>query len=525
MDEAEAYVKRANRIRHQHFRAGFVSEAHKPYVVSGPPPLPSNQPQQPPAAQGILPPKKAKKRERSPAAVAEAPAAPTPLSTSGKPRISLIDKWFPGITLKQATVEACHAPPAELVAATVQRVTAAREATILLRTGVEDVEAVIEELIKTHGRDSTRPAGALTVAQLRHFVTRDTAPGLGEAFAQFAKETGHEVQFVRSQLGVLMRRKASVHAPNKVTVKPWHEYLNAHGPEAGKAPVVREFVWMSSASTTAFFVVLVQRFLRGVRESTKIAFGEAAPPSCAEGATGATGERKARSSALYINATDEEEEEDDANANLDLGAESDTAEPVLPPQEHPRDDGSASPSEYRCWLQATQPVLKRVTTDDEGAGATAALEPTTEPQCQLLVFLRYLMPVCEPAIPAEEAAGDHPRTHEGRRSCGYGVWLLACLVALDTPLDPDTDRLVHDLFRTCCDQVRVIGEWKGTRGEQPGLLLTALRQEETGDEEGPWHKAYTSLRDVGKAELLALYTIIIVLAKLFRQNQNRLIPL
>lgn len=519
MDEAEAYMKRTSRIRHQHFRGGYASERQKPQV---PPTSPvSSSHEHVGQSLAVLPPKKTKKRQRSPSSSGEAlPTAPVVLSAApGQPRVSLLDKWFPGNTLKQATVEACHAPPTELVTATVQRVTAARETMILLRSGVEDLELLLSKL-STSGEADEQPnhhrPSLLSWQDIKRVVTRHTAPSVGEAFAQFAKERGDDVAFVRSQLREMMRRKAKVCAPRTVSAKRWHEFLNTCGPEANKAPAARCFLWLSSAHTTALFTVLVQRFLRSVRECVKRA-GNAEEGDDdndeQRGRVGAAGE--AVHHCLDIN--DPEEREaigEDADGDAD-------APPPLNPVDG-RAEGQTS-CVGESWLEATQPVLSR---DREAAHGQVSL---TKEQRRLLVFLRLFMPTTEGAVTtAQQRGGDGdggaPRGGP-RSSCGYGVWLLACLVALDIPLDPDTDRLVHELFRTCCDQVRLIGECKGVRGDQRGSLLDALRREDALPTERAWPKAFTSLDDVGTPELLALYTILIVLAKLFRQNQNRLIPL
>lgn len=486
MDEAADYCKRANKLRYQHFGRGYASEKHKA-------PLPTSTSAAAPA--GLLPPKKNRKRQHS--ASPPAVASPAPPRTYSKPRMSLMDKWFPGTTLKQATVEACHAPPGEYVAATVERVTSAREAMLLLRAGVEDLETVLAELQR---QLATTSRAVLTADQVEQIVSPATAPGLAEALAQFAKAGGHSVPFVRSQLRRVMRRKARLHGAPTQSVKRWHEFLNTHGPEAGEAPTTRELIWPSTASVTAFFVVLTKRFLEAATEAGKIAAGEREPDVGVDNAS--QSERQ-----YYCDEVLSETDGQDApghqilldNTNADKTA-----------------DG---PQPNTCWLVATQLPCTWAGGDDDGG------EPLSNAQCKLLAFLRALMPA------VEHETGDGDGEDAPRRSSGYGQWLLACLVALDTPLVPDTDRLVHELFRTCCDQLRVLGEWKGVNGDQSGALLDQLRREEqevrtaSSGDGSVGGKTYGSLADVGKEELLALYTIIIVLAKLFRQNQNRLIPL
>lgn len=130
---------------------------------------------------------------------------------------------------------------------------------------------------------------------------------------------------------------------------------------------------------------------------------------------------------------------------------------------------------------------------------------------ELLIFLRLFMPTTS------------PNDNSGVRS-GFSAWLISCLCVLDTPLDPDTDRLASSLFNTCCNQVRVIGEIMEISGDQRGLLMETLIQKRN-EQNMPLPKVYNTLSDVGAEEILALYTLIIILTKVFRQNQNRLIPL
>lgn len=130
---------------------------------------------------------------------------------------------------------------------------------------------------------------------------------------------------------------------------------------------------------------------------------------------------------------------------------------------------------------------------------------------ELLIFLRLFMPL----RPCEGTEGSQMHS-------GYSLWLFSCLAFLDTPLDPDTDRLASNLFRKCCDQVRAIGRLKQTTGNQQGLLLQSLSEQR---KDIVFPKEYRSSDDVGEEELSALYSLIIILSKIFRQNQNRLIPL
>lgn len=161
------------------------------------------------------------------------------------------------------------------------------------------------------------------------------------------------------------------------------------------------------------------------------------------------------------------------------------------------------------------PTLDECTENGDGSSAVSIsnLNPDlSESERNLLIFLRLFMPVA--------ALGE-----DNVSPCfsGYFTWLLACLTVLDTPLDPDTDRLASSLFHLCCSQVRAIGELKNVTGEQRGVLADVLLKER--ERNFSRRKRYNFVEDVGHEELLALHTIIILLSKIFRQNQNKLICL
>eukprot|EP00796_Vickermania_ingenoplastis_P005041 gene5041-3630_t len=142
-------------------------------------------------------------------------------------------------------------------------------------------------------------------------------------------------------------------------------------------------------------------------------------------------------------------------------------------------------------------------------GRTEEQKRTAEGDEKLLSFLQLFMPT---------KSSD---TTDGRCISGYCSWILACLAVLDTPLDPDTDRLTSSLFHICCDQVRAIGKKQATGDDHKGALLSVLPI--SPNPIGA--KSYKSIQDVGREEVLALYSVIIILSKIFRQNQNQMIPL
>lgn len=134
-------------------------------------------------------------------------------------------------------------------------------------------------------------------------------------------------------------------------------------------------------------------------------------------------------------------------------------------------------------------------------------ENTPEAERDTLLFFRLFMP-------SRTCSDDETYS-------GYATWLTATLTCLDTPLDPDTHRLANNLFHTCCEQLRALGELKGATGDRRGALIELLSTGGSND----LVKSYNTITDVGREEVFALYTLIIPLAKIFRQNENRLIIL
>ncbi|EPY32000.1 hypothetical protein STCU_03027 [Strigomonas culicis] len=378
-----------------------------------------------------------------------------------------MQKWFSGNVLKEATVEASQAPSSDYVEITIARFSAARERMISLRSDVEDVECL---LAKQGGG-----AEALADTQRRRaLVGPANWKAVRDALTRCAERSPTTHRETRRMVALLLRRKGRAQVPRVCSVKRWHEFLNGHGPAADKYPSLSQFVWLSSACTTCGFAVLVRRFTHGVRDALL----------CAQGAPSDTRDR------LYI------ADEDEGVAPGDDGSQEEEANGQQPDPQRHEVDGPADPVDV---LVATQPSLTHIHNDSHR---------------KLLVFLRFFMP-SEVAV---ASAGDGRTVH---RSSGFGVWLLSMLTALDAPLDPDTDRLVHDLFRRTCEQVRVLGDYKNVHGEHRGDLVGAL----AASSSTKIYRTYSSMEDVGREDVLALYSLLIVLGNFFRQNQNRLIPL
>ncbi|CCW60000.1 unnamed protein product [Phytomonas sp. EM1] len=544
MDDAESYLKRVSKMERQHFSKGFASAKRIPEGVVQ---LPSadkefstlhlayyrttnilpmkrkrncsigndtalgvksaNPSQVGPATSGSggarrsclmdagVPSVDAKRASDSTPFLdaAGTPSSSAPASGVPQRRVSLIDKWFPGTTLKEATVEVSHTPSVEFVQETVGRVTGAREKMILLRSGVEDLEGLLRKWTTSRGtqptghragnRNENREGDVWTDSEMSILVKRVGLASISEALAQFALEPYQRSGTVKQQLRQLMHRKNIFATPHSFRIELLQEFLDLKGPETSNLPTLSHFIWLSSVGTTELFTTLTQRFLRRIRthaSSANDTLGEMVyQVSGTEGSPKTSG--------------DNEEENNSPCCK--------------------RDDMTATANDFQ----------------NKPGDQSGALPPSvslTQSQQLLLSFFRAFMPIW--GVPHEVSTvglADGATSGPRLMSSGYGVWLLACLVALDTPLDPDTDRLVHRLFRTSCEQIRVLGEWKGVHGEKRGALLEALEKCDSSSLLDAKYKTYIRIEDLGAEDLRALYTIVVILAKFFRQNQNRFIPL
>ncbi len=138
-------------------------------------------------------------------------------------------------------------------------------------------------------------------------------------------------------------------------------------------------------------------------------------------------------------------------------------------------------------------------------------------QQETLRFFRHLMPL---QLVHEE--GTH-RTSPSVSLCGLGVWLYAGAVAVDLPVDPDLDRLFNDLFRACCRHITVLSEH--FKGVNAPLLVRVEQGRERAGTTSPSSKQYWEMNDIGEKEVTALYTLLVILAKILRQNQANAVPI
>jgi hypothetical protein len=415
------------------------------------------------------------------------PSSPVPPVEGVAQRISLLAKWFPA-ALQEGKLEAAVAPGPDYVEVTVERMNRARDYILTLRYGIEDVETLLKGTRDTHakawaevGKEALkRHYWELSGRVIEKLVRASGASLFKEALSEFADEVPATPSAVAAAVRAVVHRRRGLCVPLDYSLKAWHDLLDTRGPEAGRAPRLSDVLWLSVAGATAMFSVVTQRLLRGARA---LAEKKSAALLTLE-----------QCSTPYIGVDADEEVED----NIEDG-----------PRFFDNTDGdldsyiskcSSTPAmSAKCLWLAESPVAFDATLSAE--------------ERSLLAFLRYLMPVREDPV-AE------PQQRVSRISTGLGVWLYAAFTTLDTPLDPDTARLAHDLFRTCCRHLRTMGVWKDVRGSTRDTLLRQFSPRQ------PCTKAsYASLRDVAREDVLALYTIVVVLARVFRQNQDHFIPL
>ncbi|EKF27696.1 hypothetical protein MOQ_008572 [Trypanosoma cruzi marinkellei] len=476
-DDAESYLRLASKLKWKHFARGHnsVLQKRKEVVRETPAGCPSKAPMR-------LPMKKPRRMhdsdsdEESGTAprrdAAEAPSVPSFPSSLSFARescngasITLMEKWFPGSTLGKATLDAAEAPTAEYTDLTMARMNAVRERFLTLRGGVEDVL----KYAVANGNGNFTEDGA-------DWDWRALRDALSQLTSQDVFRTKKRV--VRAVKWLLANKPSSLSIPKKPRLGVWERYLNEHGPECGHMPSLSLLVWLDSACTTALFTALVNRTLRFYKQGMKVAMqtSQEVDETILEGSES-------------TNFDDDQQEEGGEDEAYDSQPHDARDEKI---------HGTNEDSKQLSFFTQLTPL-------SGGGGAREEI-------ISLLSFLRVFMPV-----DAVDASGNVVS-----RSVGYGIWLYACLSAVDTPLEPDLDRLVHEFFRICCQQIRTLGEVHGIRGGNRGAVVHAFSSRSN---DAATFQRYNAIDDVRKEDVLALHTIIIILAKLFRQNQNRLIPL
>ncbi|KAF8297687.1 putative Gem-associated protein 2 [Trypanosoma cruzi] len=478
-DDAESYLRLASKLKWKHFARGHNSVSQKQGEVVGE--NPANCPSKPPMRLPMKKPRRIRDSdsddERGTAPRRDAAEAPSISSFSSSPSfarkpcngapITLMEKWFPGSTLGNATLDAAEAPTPEYTDLTMARMNVVRERFLTLRGGVEDV---LKYAVANGDGDFTEDRADWDWRALRDTLSQLTSRDVFRT----------KKRVVRAVQWLLANKPSSISIPKRPTVRLWERYLNEHGPECGHMPPLSLLVWLDSARTTALFAALVDRTLRFYKQGMKAAMH-----------TSQKVDETIFEVSENTNVNDDKKDEEEVD-------EEDEEEDLQP--HNARDEnihGTNEDSKQLLFFTQLTPLY--------GGGAREEI-------ISLLSFLRVFMPV-----DAVDASGNVVG-----RSVGHGIWLYACLSAVDTPLEPDLDRLVHEFFRICCQQIRTLGEVHGIRGGNRGAIVHAFSPR-SGDT--TTRREYNSIDDVRKEDVLALHTIIIILAKLFRQNQNRLIPL
>lgn len=137
----------------------------------------------------------------------------------------------------------------------------------------------------------------------------------------------------------------------------------------------------------------------------------------------------------------------------------------------------------------------------------------------LLRFLRILMPT-------QRTQSVSTSSSEAQATSGVGVWLYSVLCVADLQLDPDTHRALHSLFRAVSQHIKTLHsdarlQSHAALDDKRGTLLSWIASKSASSKP----KSYWSIDDVDVHDLRALYTLLIILAKAFHQNQNHLVPL
>nr|CCC93715.1 conserved hypothetical protein [Trypanosoma congolense IL3000] len=495
-DDADAYLRRVSQLNRKHFRKDFVipSQTSALRDVSLEKPL-ARQPNQ------RLPMKKRRRtcededdeednsnvgrrasaldpcRSSEPTAAVALPDTAASSSSPPQPlKISLMEKWFPGRTLRNATLEAAQAPSYRFTEVSVKRMKNARERFVSLRAGVEDV-------MKSKKLQSNANLDDV-VASMTNDDWLEVRNGLAQITSResFKRKKGA----VRALRFILSTRPAE-HIPTSPFTRHWNNFLSFYGPEQGFQPNLSLFVWQHTAATTALFTAVVGRVLK--------LFKLGKQPAAYSFYDGGAQEEEGGADKVC------EEDSGEAGSGDGSSQERDTLEEC---------SGMETSSTDACEEAVGKKDLPPPSLLDRLPRLTGG--ELSEDVISVLSFLRVLMPT--------DYVGDES---EGvSRSAGYGPWLYACLTAVDTPFDPELDLLVHELFRTCCLQLRILGDTHNIHGDEHGAIVRAFPPRR---DNGSWPVQYRTLSDVRREDVLALHTLVVVLAKLFRLNGSRLVPL
>jgi hypothetical protein len=265
------------------------------------------------------------------------------------------------------------------------------------------------------------------------------------------------------------QRKALCIPSDAANLALWHRFLERHGPTQGKAPPACLVVLLDEPESNALMHVVCTKLVRGQRGTDFVA-AAAAGGAEDDGSDRNDDEAEAkRGGKLFIN------DEDDDNQAVEA-ANDDAPIAVVRIND--------APSKFSSDV--------------------------SQEQQETLRFFRHLMPL----------QLDHAST--AASSTGLGAWFFASATAVDLPVDPDLDRLFNELFRACCKHITVLSEhFKGV--DAP--LLVRVEQGKADGRTPLSRREYWAMGDVGEEEVMALYTVLVILAKILRQNQNNTVPI
>lgn len=384
-------------------------------------------------------------------------------------RVNLAAKWLAMASFSPLALPLAALPTFEFIEETVQRFTAVRERIGQTRMGIE----LLQE--------------ATTASFVQGESWSDRGRAVQHAFGI------HGVTISRESAVALLNEQeahiASCGAPSltePAELRKWHRFLEGpHGPFAFGAPNVSLMTQIDHAHANTLLHTVITKLQRGARNQL--------PP-----------QRK-----VDRHCIDESEGDDDA--------------PSSSPQHHPTNDDATSGRLYVNEELDISAVADSdagaVIFDINGSQQCFDISVNDERTKELLRFLRFLMPC--------GSAADNDRVP---RSRGLGVWWYSAAAAVDLVVDPDTDRSLHDLFRGVCQHLKALYDnLHSTAGntfpiDKRGALLEFLaqRHQQRVDTQV---KHYWSVTDVDHHDVLAMHTLLVILAKVFHQNQNNLINL
>ena len=181
---------------------------------------------------------------------------------------------------------------------------------------------------------------------------------------------------------------------------------------------------------------------------------------------------------------------------------------VPEPRRAPPPPGPAPPAATGEWA----PVAQDDAADPYGEASLAAAAGPAVP-----------IPAASATLPPTDLSLDAASLDSLRQihflvHAGGGAWLWAALAAVDTPLDPDTERLLQDVLRRCCQHLKFVER------HRPELLATAA---DGADAATPscGSAARVGVELLGPGDVRALQGLVVVVGKYFRQANPSVLPL